>query len=48
MGADPVVEHAGNLCADCACAAGFKHALTADFFDDPTIRAALADHDLLG
>ncbi|WP_051175245.1 HsdM family class I SAM-dependent methyltransferase [Nocardia exalbida] len=38
-------KHAGNLCADCACAAGFKHALTANFFDDPTILAALADHD---
>ncbi|MFI2477810.1 hypothetical protein [Nocardia xishanensis] len=38
-------RHAGNLCPDCASAAGFKHALTADFFDDPTIRAALADHD---
>ncbi|MGK8507253.1 helix-turn-helix domain-containing protein [Nocardia asiatica] len=38
-------SHTGNLCADCALAAGFKHALTDDFFDDPTIRAALADHD---
>lgn len=38
-------DQAGDLCAACASAAGFKQLLPARFFDRPALRKALAEHD---